>query len=165
VFGDAVLLYRDIGSDSLNDYYPCFVHLSDYIRSDGIPSWSFHFGMGQDLYYLVGYLILQPVTWLPRGLIAQALVYQHLGKILLAGLLFFSFLRMRGLKLPACLLGALLLAFSAYMTMGSCWYPLADEVVCFAALLLAVEYAIKNGRWLLLTLGVTLVGLLGALRL
>ena len=41
--------------------------------------------MGQDLYYLIGYLILQPVTWLPRGLIAQALVYQHLVKVMLAG--------------------------------------------------------------------------------
>ena len=26
--------------------------------------------MGQDLYYLIGYLILEPVTWLPRELIA-----------------------------------------------------------------------------------------------
>jgi hypothetical protein len=29
LFGNAVLLYKDIGSDSLIDYYPTFVHLSD----------------------------------------------------------------------------------------------------------------------------------------
>lgn len=165
LFGNAVLLYKDIGSDSLNDYYPCFVHLSDYIRQEGFPSWSFYVGMGQDLYYLIGYLILEPVTWLPRELIAPALVYQHLAKLLIAGLLFFRFLRLRGAPWSASLLGSLLLAGSGYMCMGSCWYTLADEVVCFTALLLAAEKAVKLGNWAVLTLAVALVGLLGSFHL
>ncbi|HWM25909.1 MAG TPA: YfhO family protein [Chthoniobacterales bacterium] len=164
-FGNAVLLYKDIGSDSLNDYYPCFVHLSDYIRQEGFPSWSFYVGMGQDLYYLAGYLILEPVSWLPRELIAPALVYQHLAKLLIAGLLFFQFLRLRGLAWPASLLGSLFLAGSGYMCMGSCWYTLADEVVCYTALLLAAEKAVKRGNWAVLTLAVALVGLLGSFHL
>ena len=165
LFGNAVLLYKDIGSDSLNDYYPCFVHLSDYIRQEGFPSWSFYVGMGQDIYYLTGYLILQPVTWLPRELIAPALVYQHLAKLLIAGLLFFQFLRLRGLPQPAALLGSLLLAGCGYMCMGSCWYILADEVVCYTALLLGAEKAVTLGRWAVLTLAVTLVGFLGSFHL
>lgn len=165
LFGNAVLLYKDIGSDSLIDYYPWFVHFSDYIRTEGFPSWSFSVGMGQDILYLAGYLLLDPVTWLPKGLIAPALVYQHLAKILVAGLLFFRFLRLRGLELPASLLGSLLLCFSAYMSMGSCWYILADEVVCFTALLFAAEEAINRGRWYLLTLAVGLVGFLGSFQL
>lgn len=165
LFGNAVLLYQDIGSDSLIDYYPWFVHFSDYLRHEGFPSWSFAVGMGQDIFYLAGYLLLDPVTWLPKGLIAPALVYQHLAKIVVAGLLFFRFLRLRGLELPASLLGSLLLCFSAYMTMGSCWYILADEVVCFTALLLAAEEAIGRGRWYFLTLAVGLVGFLGSFQL
>ena len=164
VFGNAVLLYKDIGSDSLIDYYPWFVHFSDYLRNEGFPSWSFAVGMGQDIFYLAGYLLLDPVTWLPKSQIAPALVYQHLAKILVAGLLFFRFLRLRGLELPASLLGSLLLCFSAYMSMGSCWYILADEVVCFSALLLAAEEAIR-GRWYSLTLAVGLVGFLGSFQL
>jgi hypothetical protein len=62
LFGGAVLLYKDIGSDSLNSYYPDFVHLSHYIRSEGFPSWSFYVAMGQDLAYATGYLIWQPVS-------------------------------------------------------------------------------------------------------
>lgn len=165
LFGHAVLLYKDIGSDSLIDYYPWFVHFSDYIRNEGFPSWSFSVGMGQDIMYLAGYLLLDPVTWLPKGWIAPALVYQHLAKILVAGLLFFRFLRLRGLEPPASLLGSLLLCFSAYMTMGSCWYILADEVVCFTALLLAAEETINRGRWYLLTVAVGLVGFLGSFQL
>ena len=160
LFGDDVLLYKDIGNDSINSYYPDFVHLSSYIRTHGFPSWSFHIGMGQDLAYAIGYLIWQPVSWLPKGLIAPALIYQHLGKILLAGLFFFRFLQLRGLPAPAPLLGSLLLSFSAYMCMGSCWYPLADEVVCFAGILLATERALLRGRWLMLALMVALVGMI-----
>jgi uncharacterized membrane protein YfhO len=160
LFGGAVLLYTDIGSDSVNSYYPDFVHLSNYIRSQGFPSWSFYVGMGQDLAYATGYLIWQPVSWLPSNLIAPALVFQHLGKVLIAGLCFFRFLQLRRLHSPAPLLGSLLLSFSAYMCMGSCWYPFADEVVCFAAILLGTEEAVQHGRWLILVLAVALVGMI-----
>jgi uncharacterized membrane protein YfhO len=165
LFGDAVLLYKDIGSDSLISYYPDFVHLSDYIRSQGIPSWSFYVGMGQDLAYATNYLIWQPVSWLPKELIAPALIFQHLGKILIAGLIFFRFLQLRRLHSPAPLLGSLLLSFSAYMCMGSCWYPLADEVVCFAGILLGTEEAVQHGRWLILALAVALAGMINPFHL
>lgn len=160
LFGDALLLYKDVGNDSINSYYPDFVNLSSYIRSQGYPSWSFHVGMGQDLAYAAGYLIWQPVSWLPKELIAPALAFQHLAKVLIAGLFFFRFLQLRGLSSPAPLLGTLLLSFSAYMCMGSCWYPLADEVVCFAGILLATERALARGRWLMLALAVALIGII-----
>jgi uncharacterized membrane protein YfhO len=165
LFGNALLLYKDGGSDSINDYYPSFVHLSDYLRLQGFPSWSFYVGMGHDLYYLAGYLILEPVTWLPKHLIAHALIYQHLAKVLIAGWLFYRFLQLRGLTLLASFLGSLAVAFSAYMCMGTCWHPFADEVVCFTALLLAVEIALKPGRWLVVSLAVALVGFVDAFHL
>src|SRR2546421_10164643 len=116
IFGDGILLYRDIGSDSLKSYYSDFVHLSNYIRSDGFPSWSFHIGMGQDMAYATGFLFWEPVTWLPARFIAQALVFQHLIKIVIAGLLFFRFLELCRVATGAALLGSLLLSFSAYMS-------------------------------------------------
>ncbi len=160
LFGGAVLLYKDIGTDSIVVFYAEFVHLSNYIRSQGFPSWSFYTGMGQDLACAAGYLVWQPVSWLPRNLIAPALVFQHLGKVLIAGLFFFRFLELRRLHSPAPLLGSLLLSFSAYMCIGSCWYPFADEVVCFAGILLGTEVAVQHGRWLILALAVALVGMI-----
>ncbi len=41
LFGDRVLLYKDIGTDSVVAFHTDFVHLSNYIRSQGYPSWSF----------------------------------------------------------------------------------------------------------------------------
>ncbi len=160
VFGDKVLLYTDMGADSVNDSYPCFVHLSDYLRSVGFPSWSFSVGLGQSLSYLTGNLIWEPVVWLPKTFIAHALVFQHLVKILIGGLLFFRFLQIRGTDLRAALLGALLLSFSSSMCMGSCWFTSADEVVAFTFLLLAAELALSRGRWICLPMAVALIGLI-----
>jgi uncharacterized membrane protein YfhO len=165
VFGNGLLLYRDIGSDSLTSYYAEFVHLSKYIRTDGFPAWSFHIGMGQDLAYDTGYLFLEPVTWLPARFIAQALVYQHLLKMLVTGLLFFRFLQLQRAPAPVAVLGSLVIAFSAYMTMGSCCILFQDEVPVFAALLLGVETALRRGRWLLLVVAVALAGLINPFHL
>ena len=156
---DKLLLYKDVGADSVNDSYPYFVHLSDYIRREGLPSWSFCVGMGQSLFYLTGSLIWEPVIWLPREVIAHALVFQHLFKTLIAGLLFFRFLQLRGLTLGASLLGSLLLAFSSYMCTGSCWIVSADETVGFTFLLFAMEEAISRGRWIYIPFAVALMGL------
>jgi uncharacterized membrane protein YfhO len=160
VFGDGVLLYRDIGSDSLTSYYVDFVHLSKYIRTDGFPGWSFHIGMGQDLAYATGFLFLEPVTWLPARFIAQALVYQHLLKMLITGLLFFRFLQLQRAPAPVAVLGSLAVAFSAYLTIGSSCTWFQEEVVVFVALLVGAEIALQRGRWLLLVVAIALVGLI-----
>lgn len=160
VFGDALLLYRDIGRDSLFSYYADFVHLANYIRTDGFPSWSFHIGMGQDLAYATGFLFWEPVAWLPARFIAQTLVYQHLLKVVIAGLLFFRFLQLSRIPLQGAALGSILVGFSGYMTMGSCWYLAAEELLAFTAILLGAEIALQRGRWVWLAVSVALVGLI-----
>ena len=103
IFGDGTLLYKDVGVDSINIYYPRYVLVSDYIRDEGIPSWSFRVGMGQNIFSSLSALLISPVVWLAKGAIARALVYQHLLYVLLSGLLFALFLANRGLtfaKLP-----------------------------------------------------------------
>jgi uncharacterized membrane protein YfhO len=92
--------------------------------------------------------------------IAHALVFQHLFKTLIAGLLFFRFLQLRGLTFGASLLGSLLLAFSSYMCTGSCWIVSADETVGFTFLLFAMEEAISGGRWIYIPFAVALTGLI-----
>jgi Bacterial membrane protein YfhO len=165
IFGSGTLLYKDVGVDSINIYYPRYVLVSEYIRDEGIPLWSFRVGMGQSIFPSLSALLITPVVWLAKGAIAKALVYQHLLYVVLAGLLFASFLMTRGLVFASCLLGALLLSFSAYMCMGSCWYFHANEVVCFTFLLFAAEQAATRGRWVYLVPAVTIVGFLGAFHL
>src|SRR5438132_12366373 len=165
IFGGGTLLYKDVGVDSINIYYPRYVLVSDYIRDNGIPSWSFRVGMGQNIIPSLSALLITPVVWLAKGAIARALVYQHLLYVMVSGLLFARFLASRDLAFASCLLGALLLSFSAYMCMGSCWYFHANEVVCFTFLLFAAEQAASRGRWVYLVPAVTIVGFLGAFHL
>ena len=158
VWGPDTLLYKDIGSDSLNVSYPYYLVLSDYIRHVGVPLWTFRIGMGQNLFPYIGTILVSPVVWLPQEAIARALVYQHFLYVLISGLFFARFLALRGLNFQGSLLGALLLSFSAYLCMGSCWYFHATEVVCFTILLFAAESAVSRGRWIHLVLAVALVG-------
>src|SRR5207248_9044366 len=129
------------------------------------PSWAFRVGMGQNIFSARDALRITPVVWLAKGAIATGLVYQHLLYVMLSGLLFGRFLANRSLAFASCLLGALLLSFSAYMCMGSCWYFHANEVVCFTFLLFAAEQAATRGRWVYLVPAVTIVGFLGAFHL
>ena len=139
VFGHQVLLYKNIGDDSTNYYYPYLLLFSRYLRTDGLPMWSFHVGMGQNIFSGIGDLLFQPSIWFPPSAIAQLLVYQHLFHVLVAGLLFYGCLTLRGVNFCASLLGALFFSFSAFMCMGSCWLILANEAICIAFVLFGVE--------------------------
>ena len=44
-----VFLYKDIGSDTLNMFYPYTYLQTEYIQKFGVPSWSFQYGMGQSI--------------------------------------------------------------------------------------------------------------------
>ena len=159
-FGDRVLLFKAIGSDSLNQEYPIAIHLSDYLRTNGFPRWSFQFGIGQSIYPLAPYLLFNPVAWLPRDLIAVALPWQFLLKLTIAGLLFFRFLQLRGLDFRSSLAGALLAAYSTYMCFGCCWPGMGNEFLAFAFLLVAIETAFAKGRWVYVPCAVALAGFL-----
>jgi hypothetical protein len=166
VFGDKLLIYKDIGSDSANYYYPYLLLFSDYIRTEGLPLWTFRIGLGQTMFPDIGAVLLfQPAAWFPRDWIGHLMVYQHLLLVLVAGVFFSRFLVLRGVGRAASILGALLFGFSAYMTMGSIWTVLAGEVVCVAYALFALEMALVRGRWIHLPFAVAIFPLLTSFHL
>lgn len=160
LFGEKVLLYKGIGSDSLNEDYPNLVHLSEYIRATGVPLWSFQLGIGQTLYPFVSLLLFNPVAWLPAGTIAGALAWQQALKAVIAGLLFHRFLQLRGNDARGAGAGGALLACSAYVCIGACWSIAMNEVLGFVFLLLATEMSLLQGRWWWVSCAVGLLGLL-----
>lgn len=50
LFLNKVYLFKDIGSDTLDMFYPLYVHVSDYLRDEGLPRWTFNVGMGQNFF-------------------------------------------------------------------------------------------------------------------
>lgn len=165
VFGQKTLLYKDVGADSLNVFYPNYVLRSDYLRNHGLFSWAFEVGMGQNIFSSIGSLLVTPIVWLPKHAIAKGLIYQHFFYVLVCGLSFFRFLSGRGLVPETSFLGAALLSFSAYMCMGSCWYFHAAEVAAFALLLYCADCAANRGDWPHLVVAVAVMSLLGVFHL
>ena len=159
-------LFKDIGSDSLTHVYPMLVHLSDYLRSDGFPRWSFRQGMGQNL---IGRDLGDPFNWLlaalPRNAIAPALAYVEALKMVLAGLCFRAFLRRAGMGAYAALVGALGYAFCGYVVLGGPFGVLGTETLYLAFLLLAWERLWQEGRWRMWAVAVALLAALQPLDL
>ena len=151
------MLYKDIGSDTINVYYPVLVQLSDMWKQ-GVPQWSFSQGMGQNLYPFLGWDIF---TWVyyffDKDGIAIAISFVHFFKILSAGILFYYYLKTLGISKYSSLLGAVLFAFCAYMTIGICWFTYSTEAIYFIFFLLAFEKFFKQNIWYLLPIAVAII--------
>lgn len=93
----SVFVYKDIGSDSYNLFYPMLSHVSKYLRTEGIPKWSFNQGMGQNVFPGESASINDPFNlfifcFSPDNL-PYALVWAQVLKIISGGLIFFLYLR------------------------------------------------------------------------
>ena len=160
LLGEAVYLYKDIGSDSINIFYPQITHLFDYWAKAGIPGWSFGQGLGQNVY---------PFSWndpfllilLPFGRAdwAFGIALMEAVKILSAGAIFRLYLKKMRLSDAASTAGALLFAFSGFIVLGSGWTIFSTEAVYCAALLYAFERLLMDDSWALMPIPFALFSL------
>lgn len=161
IFFEKLYLFKGLASDSINDTYPNYILISDYLRTDGIPKWSFRQGIGQNIFPFsfpdpfVSFLYL-----LERENLAYGLAYMEIVKIFLAAVLFYFFLKKRSLSPFVCILGALLYSFSSFMIIGSCWNIFSTEVVYLAFLLLAFEKYYQDNNWTLFPISIALIAIL-----
>lgn len=143
-------LFKDIGSDSINSTWVTLFHIVDYLRTDGVPKWSFFQGMGQNLF---GVLTFEPFLGafyaVGPNRVAHAIGYVELVKEILGGLFFFLFLRRSQISGFAAIVGALLFAFSGYVVLGGGWYIFSYDALCIALLLFSLEKLRHDGRWYL----------------
>ena len=149
-------LFKDVGSDSINIFYPHVALLLDYLRDVGFPSWSFRQGMGQNVFVGTGDPLLLLFYAFGRNNIGFAIAYAEVVKIALGSSFFFFYLRKLGLTPFACIVGGLLYAFTGYMIVGGQWYLCSWEAMCCALLLLAFEKLYQDGNWKLFPIPIAL---------
>jgi len=145
-----VLLYTDIGSDSVNIFYPVWAHYADLWREPGMPSWSMQTAMGQSVGYggitdptLMIYVLLG------KSNIPFAVAYVEVAKILLTVVFIFKYLSYLNLNKLTCIIGSLLFAFSGYMIMGTAGWPYhSHEALLIAFFLVITEKYIKSKSWI-----------------
>jgi uncharacterized membrane protein YfhO len=157
---DKAMLYKDIGSDTLNGLYPIFRHTSDYLFSIGLPSWSFNHGMGQNIFPFFFHGPIDIFLYLfGKNGVVYGIGYIEFFKVIAGGMIFFFYLKTLKLTGFVCVVGGLIYSFSAFMILGGTWYLFSSDAVSFALLLLAFERLFRHNSWWLLPIAIALIGM------
>ena len=122
LFGDKVYLFKDIGSDTLNALYPGFCLYADYLQHYGFPSWSFAFGIGQNL---LPFFLRDPTDlflyFAGRDHIASLIAWREFAKVVAGGFIFYAYLRLVVKDGFAAVAGALMFSFCSFMILAGGW--------------------------------------------
>jgi hypothetical protein len=159
LFLEKAYLFKDIGSDSINVFYPQMMHIVDYLRTTGLPMWSFNQGMGQNIFPFGTADIFIPVFYLfGRNRLPFVIAFVEVMKIVIGGFFFYLYLRKLKLTSFATLTGGVLFAFSGYMILGGQWYIFSYDAMCCAILLFAFECFFQDKIWWILPIPIALLG-------
>jgi len=153
-----IFLFKDIGSDTINISFPSLVHLSDYLRTEGLPKWSFNQGMGQNILpFSLGEPFNLILLALGRDYLAYGIVFVEIIKIFAGGLFFFLFLKEWKRPDLISVIGGLSFSFSGFMILGGTWYAFSTEAVYCPLILYSLEKYLNRGSWLLLPIPILLI--------
>ena len=150
--------FYDISSDGYYGLYPSLYNTADYIAKSGIPSWSFKIGMGQNIFPLILHDPFFIFLYLGgKDNILPLTIYLEVLKIILAGWLFFKYLKLLDLSDYTAIMGSLLFAFCGFIMEGSVIFIFSFEAFNFAFLLYAFELLFTKKKWVLFSLAVFLI--------
>jgi hypothetical protein len=153
-----IYLFKDIGSDSINMYVPWVNCFADYMKNVGTPGWSFQQGMGQNIFPLwLGDWFSYVLMHLDKEKIPYYLAHMECVKIILAGLVFYKFLKELKISNYLSLLFALCYAFSGFMIMGGSWVIYSIEALYVAIILYGLERWLNHGKIFWFAFGITLL--------
>ena len=158
IAGNLLYLFKDIGSDTLNAFFPHFIYVNQYFRTEGIPLWAFAQGMGQNIqsisindpFYLIVYLV-------DESSVANAIIWMELLKILVTAFLVYHVLRLWKLKPVFVITGTLLFCFSSFMIVGGGWYIFSTETCFLALMLLGYEKLYQQNSWFIFPFSIALI--------
>lgn len=155
--GQKAFAFYDIGSDTITDRTPVAMHLAGYLKTEGLPGWSFGMGLGANLLFNATdpFLLLTAIAG-PEHVLGLR-IWAHLLKILLGGGLFFMFLLNCRMRPAIAAVGALAYSFCGYLLIDGQWDPLSTEFVAYALLLWACQRTCMNANIFILPLAIALI--------
>ena len=156
-----VYLFRDIGSDSINIYFPWLTNYSDIMKTDGVPGWSFSQGMGQNVFPIwLGDFFSDFLTFFDKSKIPYGLAFMEILKIFLSGLVFYKFLKEVKLSNFSALIFSILFAFSGFIILGGCWAIFSAEALYIAIILYGFERWLNHKKFFWFVFGIMCLGFL-----
>jgi len=148
LFGGAVLLYTDIGSDSVNDMYPRWVQMVGTWHEQHVAT---GFSLSAYMGSIMGFNRLNPFDWILvlSGLpsFIHAIVFFVGAGIIATALATFSYFRLLGTNNLSATIGALSFAFCGYQVLWSAGWFMGIFPVLFVSIgLLAAEYFLQERK-------------------
>ncbi len=160
IMGNRYYLFKDIGSDSLNGYYPYILNSVRYLGEEGFPRWSFAMGMGQSIYPgSFGDPFAFIINLMGTQKVAYGIILSDISKYIVTCWLFFLYLRLLNLSKTSAMIGSLLFSLSGFMVVAGSWYTFSLEVVYMAFLLFAFEKLYKQNNWFFFPIAIALIGM------
>lgn len=165
LFGDQLLAYTDIGSDTYDQYLMGYQSIINRLRDSSFSLWDGNNSYGNNMFSMNlfdPFLILMYLVGALFGpdKIYGILVYMQILRIVLAGLSVYGFLSCFALSERSKLYAAYAYALCGYLVVWGQHYQFGTIVVLFPLLLMAAERAMRKKIWLLwLTLFCTLASI------
>lgn len=149
--GYKFFMFNDVGSDTLNQYYPYYVSLVSRIREGTFGVWNNQHALGTSLINnvsqtldLFGLVVIIPGIIGGVGTIKYMLVIMQITKILASAYLCRMYLRMFNISEVASCLGAYLYAFNGYLMLWGQHYILGTGSVYLVLILFFLEKSIRE---------------------
>lgn len=152
IFGDELAVFKDVGSDTLQQYLMQYDSIIQALRDGNLSLWDFTNGFGTSMYalnlfhpllfllYLAG-AVLGPVR------LPSLMVFFEIGQIFLAATAVFFYLGEFKLTSRAKVLGAYLYGFNGYLLVWGQHYQFGLFVILLPVLLLLAERAVKRRKF------------------
>jgi hypothetical protein len=152
ITGESTYLFSDAGGDSFNQTYPNYLYLARCIEA-GLTQGTYNFSQGIGTAQgAITFSLSNWFCWFGTEHVAYLMGINQFFKIILAGLFFYGFLRVKGCEWWYSTALALGYAFCGHMVIRAAWMSYPGEVVLVAMWLLAFElwFQRKDLRWVII---------------
>ncbi len=158
VFGDRIMAYFDIGSDTIQQYIPQYASIVNMLRHGTYALWNSSEGFGINMFLLnmtnPALVVLYAIGYfLGTEQMTYCVVYVYIGEILLAGVSCYFFLSAFRLRELPKAVAAYMYAFNGFIIVWGQHYQFAIVPTLLMLELLLTERCIRfPKKWKLLTL-------------
>lgn len=152
LFGSSVFLFNDIGADTQQQYIMQYNTIVNHLRSGNFSLWDFSNGFGTSMFQLNLFdpslilLYLLGVIFGP-SVMPYLLIYLHIGKLILAGLMCYQFLTCFSFSTKSRLFASYLYAFNGFLMVWGQHYQFSMAAVYLPLYLYVLEKALRKKKF------------------
>lgn len=152
IFGTSIFLFNDVGADTQQQYIMQYNTIVNHIRNGNFSLWDFSNGFGTSMFQLNLFdpslilLYLAGVVFGP-SVMPNLLIYLHISKILLAGLMCYQFLTCFSFSTRSRFVASYLYAFNGFMMVWGQHYQFSMIVVYLPFYLFLLEKALRKKKF------------------